>query len=445
MRPPKTLLGLLLFLVVLPGQTGAEDGPLTIRAPLLERLTEEARTNHPGLEAARLRSVAARSNTGSIRLWGDPMLQIGGSQTSSEGPNLEMEGDLQVMVQQPLPLFGKATAARREAVAGEAVAEASTALRFQLLRRAIVQAVQQLALDDATLHIGAEDLELFGRMERLARERQKAGLDSGLELIRVENEQDKRRQQQVTDQLRRDFDRVSLNRLLGRPIAQPFPEVQLPEIAPGFPMSEELLRLGTRFEPRLQVMRKEIAMADAGAEVTRRGRHPDVSLGLATRQWSGSGELRMGMVFASLNLPWFNRGKYRADIDRDRAKADSLRAEAVDYELDVRQELFRVWTRIDAARREADLYQSTVIPRSRLAVDTALAAWGAGRAMYLEVHEARRMLVEARLMHARAVVEQHQMIADLITCCGLADLDSLLMIPTAPDPVDARGSSSSNP
>lgn len=409
----------------------ARGEPVSIDAALLNRLTDEASTRHPGLDAARLRERAAGKNAEAVRLWPDPMLRLGGSRAGEMGPDLEMEGDLQVMVQQTLPLFGKATAERQEANAGAAVSGAATQLRFQLLRRSVVQAVQQLALDDATLRIGREDLDLQDRMTGLARERQRAGLDSGLELLRLESEREKRQQQQTTDQLQRDFDRASLNRLLGRPLEQDFPEVALPSAAPAIPLTEELFRLAVRFEPRLQMMRREIEMADAGAEVTRRTRYPEVSVGAETRQWSGTGGLREGMLFASFNVPWFNRGKYRADLDRDRARADAARAEAEDYERDVRQEIFRVWTRVDAARREAELYQDRIIPRARLAVDTAIAAWTAGRAMYLDVHEARRMLVEARLMHARAVIEQHRMIAEMVTCCGVADLDALIMLPAA--------------
>jgi outer membrane protein TolC len=134
------------------------------------------------------------------------------------------------------------------------------------------------------------------------------------------------------------------------------------------------------------------------------------------------------MVGVGLSIPWFNRNRYRADIDRDRARASAARADADDYERDVRRDLFRVWTRIDAARREAMLYRDDILPRSELAVRTALAGWAAGRTMHLEVHEAHRMLVEARLMSSRALAEQHQMIAELVTCCGVAELDSLLML-----------------
>jgi cobalt-zinc-cadmium efflux system outer membrane protein len=323
---------------------------------------------------------------------------------------------------------------RREAESSAALAGAESGYRFQILRRGIVQAALQLALADELLRVGGDDLALLDRMLAFARERQRAGLDSNLELLRLENERARRAQQVQTDRRQRDFERATLNRLLNRPPDGAWPEFDLPPVAPEIPLTETLFTLAAKFEPRLQAMRQDIAMAEAGVEVTRRSRLPDVTLGVEGRQWSGSGGFREGMFTVGLNLPWVNRSKYRADLDRDRHRAEAARAEADDYALDVRRELFRVWTRIDAARRETLLYRDEILPRSELAVSTALAAWSTGRGMYLEVMDARRMLVEARVMRARALAEQHQMIAELVTCCGVAELDSILMLETPPDP-----------
>jgi len=296
-----------------------------------------------------------------------------------------------------------------------------------------VQAVHRMALADELLRIGGEDVALLERMAGFARERQRAGLESALDLLRIENEREKRAQPLETDRRQRAFEQATLNRLLGRPLDSAWPEFEQPALGPEIPLSERLFDLGTRYEPRLQMLRQETAMAEAGAEVTRRQRYPEVMLGVEGRQWSGSGDFREGMFTVGVNLPWFNRGKYRADLDRDRARAEAVRAEAQDYELDVRQELFRVWTRIDAARREALLYRDSILPRSQLAMETALSGWSVGRGMFLDVMEARRMVTEARVMHARALNEQHQMIIELVTCCGVGELDSLeMLLPEGP-------------
>jgi len=417
---------LLLFATTSRGQSTANAIPITPQ--FLANLVAEAQTNHPGLRATAARLTAAERSSAAVRTWEDPMVRFGGVVTSSSGPNLEMEGDLVYEVQQKIPIFRKALVQRQQAEAATAVASAQNDYRFQILRRAISQAAGQLALMDETLAIDTEDLAQLDRMTASARERQRAGIDTTLDLLRLENERDKRQQQRVTDQLQRDFARVSLNRLLARPLESPWPTLLLPAPAPDIPFTERMVALGTRYEPQLLVMKKEIAMAEAGIEIARRSRLPDVTVGIEGRQWSGSGDFQEGMFTVGLNLPWFNRSRYRADLDSARARALSARAEADNYELDVRQELFRVWTRIDAARREAALYQDNIIPRAQLATATAFAAWTSGRGMFLDMLETRRMLLDARLMRARAINEQHQMITELITCCGLGELDSLDML-----------------
>jgi cobalt-zinc-cadmium efflux system outer membrane protein len=411
----------------------APDSAIPITPEFLANLVTEAQSRHPGIKAATARQTASERAVDGVRTWEDPMVRFGGVVTSPMGPNLEMEGDLFYEAQQRLPLFGKAQAMRREAEAGAGVSAAEAIYRQQILRRAVAQAAGQLALADESLTIGTNDLALLQQMAAFARERQRAGLDSGLDLLRIENEHAKREQQLITDRQQRDFAQVSLNRLLARPKDSPWPTLVLPALAPEIRLTEKLFSMGLQFEPRLQVMRQEIAMADAGIEVARRARRPDVNVGIEGRQWSGSGDFREGMFTVGLNLPWFNRSKYRADLDRNRARSEAVRADVEDYELDVRQELFRVWSRIDASRREALLYQDSILPRSELAVSTALAAWTASRGMFLDVLEARRMLIEARLMRARAINEQFQMITELITCCGIAELDSLEML-TGPTP-----------
>ncbi len=410
----------------------ADPGGVPIEAGFLDALLEEARTNHPGLRAAARREHAARRTVDGVRLWEDPMVRVGKSVANTPGPDLEMEGDVSFEVQQMLPLFGKATAMKREAEAGVGVATAEAEMRFQFVRRDVVQAAYRLALADATRVIGADDVAALQRMTEFARERQGAGIDTTLDLLRLENERARREQQQVTDMRRREFEAATLSRLIGRPLTNDWPVLALPEVAPEVPLSDQLYGMSVRYEPRLKAMRKELEMAEAGVEVTRRSARPNVTAGIEARQWSGSGGIREGMVTVGLTVPWFNRGKYRADVDRDRARADAIRADAADYEFDVRREVFRVWTAVDAMRREAVLYRDTILPRSRLALDTAMAAWGTGRGMFLDVMDARRMWIEARLMLARAVTEQHVMIAELVTCCGVGELDSLSMLGIPP-------------
>jgi outer membrane protein TolC len=185
------------------------------------------------------------------------------------------------------------------------------------------------------------------------------------------------------------------------------------------------------FEPKLHVMRQEVHQAEASVAATRKSRLPDVSAGIEGRHYSGDGGFREGMFTVSLSLPWFNRGKYRSDVARDEARLKAVELDAADYRLSVSEELHQLTVSIDAARREALLYRDEILPRSQQALESAHANWAANRGMFNDVMETRRMLLEAQLMYARAVSEQHQLLADLVLLCGVGDLTALQVIAAA--------------
>ncbi len=69
------------------------------------------------------------------------------------------------------------------------------------------------------------------------------------------------------------------------------------------------------------------------------------------------------------------------------------------------------------------------------ALESGQADWTTGRGSFQEVIEARRMLIEARLTQTRAVAEQYQMLAELVLCCGLGDMEALQMVEASgPEP-----------
>jgi hypothetical protein len=53
--------------------------------------------------------------------------------------------------------------------------------------------------------------------------------------------------------------------------------------------------------------------------------------------------------------------------------------------------------------------------------------------MFRDLLDARRMLLDGRLMYVRAVSEQYQVLSDLVLCCGLGDLEALQMIGVTPE------------
>ena len=138
------------------------------------------------------------------------------------------------------------------------------------------------------------------------------------------------------------------------------------------------------------------------------------------------------MFTLSLNLPLGNAEKYRNDLRRDQAKLKSAELDAADFELSLRHEINQLAVQIDAARREALLYRDEVIPRARQALESAHAAWTAGRGPFRDLLDARRLVLEGETMEARAIAGQYSLMAELVLHCGLTVFDSFETVPAKP-------------
>ena len=435
----KTLVTLLLASAGAMAQTPTGSLPTPAPATNVIRLTpayinelaEEMRGKSPALQAAWARTNAAAANVGTVRTWDDPMAHLGGM--AARDDMRESEGDLMYGVDQKLPLFGKPDLARRVARAELSTETANAEYQFQVLRRELAKAMFRTALVDEVVVIGQQDLAWLETTTQTMEGKFRASEATLVEVLQLQNERAKQATQLETERDRLSHERVSLNRMLNRGLLSPWPTLELPALAGSVYYNQKLVDFAIKYEPKIEMLRRQIKQAEATVASTRRQRLPDISAGLEARNYTGDGSFRQGILLFSMNVPWVNAGKYRSEVRRDEAKLKAAELDLVDYELSVREEVHQLTVKIDAARREAVLYRDQIIPRSQSALESARSGWEANRSTFRDVLDARRMLLEGRLMHARAVAEQYQMLSELVLCCGLGDMEALQMIGAQPE------------
>jgi len=280
--------------------------------------------------------------------------------------------------------------------------------------------------------LGEQDQGWLEAIASASQRKYAAGQANLVEVSLAENERAKRGTQLVTDRANLEHERVALNRMLARDLHAGWPVLVLPAPANEIVYNERLVALALRYEPKMKVLREEIARGEAAAEVTRRQRFPDLSVGLEGRNYSGDGSFRQGAVVLNMGLPWLNANKYRSDIKREEARVKASELDLRDYELAVREDVHHLAVEIDAARREALVYRDEIIPRSEVALESARAGWETGRNSFRDLLDARRMWLEGKLMYARAVAQQYETMSELVLCCGLGDLGALQMLGALP-------------
>lgn len=395
----------------------------------LETLFRSVRTNNTALRAAEARYQQARSGIAAVRDWEDPTVSFSGVFAGPKRGGLSQEGDLVYAVEQKLPLWDRPRLSRAIALAETSTQGATVAHREQILRAELTKALLRVALAGRNLHYLTNDLAWLDTHILLQEERFRALGDAHTDLLALQNERSKRRDGLASERNRLRTEEVSLNRLLNWDLALTWPAMMLPRLMPLVTNSPALTSYAVTNEARAKTLRQEIAQARAVIRLTETDRLPTVSLGAGARQFSGDAGIREGMVSVSLNLPWLNAPKYRADVARDTAKLRVAEADLADYELAVREEVVRLTLAAEAASRSAAIYRDEIGQRLQQALASHLTMWATRQGQLRDVLDTRRAALEAQFMTERGTAEQHLALADLAALCGLPDhfqLDRLL-------------------
>ncbi len=394
---------------------------LAVSPTVLLGLFEEARTNNSSLRVTEARVIAGQLDTETVRSWDDPKFSFGTVLSGPRRGRIEEDGDLVYGVEQKLPLWNRPRLNRDILVAGTQTQATETALRETQLRRDLTKTLLSLALIHRRNVFLTNDVAWLDTLIGLGEEKFRAGIGSHADLLLMQNEKSKLTDALRTEQNRLRTGQATLNRMLGRDLQAPWPRIELPRLLPPITYSPALASYAAANETRLKVMRQEKAKAEAVTRLTETMRRPDISLGIQGRQYSGDAGFREGMFTVSLNLPWWNAPKYRADLKRDEAKVRIVEAELADHELSVREEILRLTLATDAAYREAVLYRDEILQRVQQAMASHQLMWEGNRGPLRDILDGRRAYLEAQLVQDRAIVEEHQALVELAALCDLPD------------------------
>jgi cobalt-zinc-cadmium efflux system outer membrane protein len=209
-------------------------------------------------------------------------------------------------------------------------------------------------------------------------------------------------------------DLAALNALLNRapdgPLAVPG------ALAVGRPLvgdDAQILAMAAESNPELKAESREIAGRHVAIERAKQEYLPDVGINVTT-DLAGVAQTVLGSVSAPVL-------RYQAiDAELNQAKAnlraaDAKRRQAVH---DLASEVSADLAAVRDAERQADLYEKTVLPRAREAVNAVQNAYGNGHATLLELLDAQRSLIALRQMIAELRTEREKRVANLEAAAG---------------------------
>jgi len=416
------------------GDIASAPDKVEITPEFVDRLVAEAKGQNPALQAAGARVDAANAAAAGVRTWEDPIATFGLWAPTSRGMPASQEGNLIYGIDQKLPLYGKPDLLRKVAEADASRDQLAADFETQKMRRDLLVALNDLALAGTEADFAEQDLAWLDATLDAVDQRYRVGQSTQVDWLRIQTARAMAVDELKTKEQERDHSALVLNRLLNRELHSGWPKLAIPSLQPPIYYTEALVASALAAEPELRVMRQESASAQASADLTRRMRLPDVSVGVQARQYSGDGGLREGTATVSFSVPWLNKSRYDDDWRRDQQRKRASEYAASDFALTIREELHHRIFELDAARRRAVLYREQLLPLAEQTVASAQAAWAHNLGPFQDILDSHRMLLADQLAQAHALADQATILAEISFLTGSNDVAGLIALAGNPPP-----------
>ena len=367
--------------------------------------------NNPGLKAAHQKHQAALEKIPQARALPDPKLMathfVEDIQTRT-GPQQN-----QVFLSQTVPWFGKlrlrGAVASKEA---EAIEHAYEAQVLMLARDIGVAYYDYAYLGEAT-RITSEVLELLTRLEETVREKVRGGGDLA-PLLRLEVELAKTRDALQGLEKQRASQSADLHALLGLRGADLADWPGLAGLKHGRQKRSGLVQQLLAENPELKALQSRIEKAAEAVALAKKSPLPDPTIGAGVFDTgaalnpatTGSGDDPWAIQI-SFSIP-LGMKKYKAQRREAEANYEAAKQILTDRENGLLAQLERTLRDLNEVEDRIALYDETLLPKARQAVEVTESSYKADRSSILDLIDSERTLLEIERTYQRAVADHHK-------------------------------------
>ena len=386
----------------------------------LNEIVREVLTNNPSLQAATANWQAMKERIPQARAWADP--RAGFDQRVARFVSVPPNAfsDQKLMVEQTLPVAGK------NRLQGDAAA-AEAASAFEELRRKQLDVVAKaraacyrLANAYKQLELNRKNSDLLKQFAEISRAKMASGGKSQGDALSAETELAKLDEAQFDFEREISEARTALNVLLNRPPESPLARpVDFAFQPVGLSLANlEALALANR--PELAIAGREVEAAQARLKAARKGWIPEPSLRVEGDRYNGAGQV-VSEVDAgfSIDLPWFNRGKYRAAINENQRLLEAAQHEMEAARNETLGLVVDRYRELETFHHHTELYQSKLLPLARETVSAQRASYESDKAGFLEILTAQQSAQEVESMYWDHLMHYQVAVADLEALIGV--------------------------
>jgi outer membrane protein, heavy metal efflux system len=397
------------------GPRQLSEGParalIEASAPAFAGTLREVLARNPELARLRAEALAAEAAVDGAASWPDPMASLTAFALTPETRVGAQRWS--VSVQQRFPWFGKLAERERQAAARAVAASLAVEARaLELVTEARVL-LWELAFLDAQQAILGDDRQTLARYEELARARYASGVGLQQAVVKLQAEITRLDERLVELAARRDSLRARLGALRGGAgdEAVPLAGLELPAPLPQ-PALGELTAAAFAARPEVARTRALVDAAEAAVELAKKEYRPDWSVGLAYTAVSGrddaagrlnppegNGDDILG-VSVSVPLPVWRR-RIESGVETAAAQRAATEEGLEVLEVAFEAALGDLLARLDGASRQLELIEGLLIVQAEESLRSAEVAYAAGSVGALDLLDAERTLLTARISAAR--------------------------------------------
>jgi outer membrane protein TolC len=407
----------------MPGFTRVPPSGEPAATPLAALIDEATRAN-PEVRAARREAEAAEQRIAPAGALNDPMLEVGVLNLPIDTFSFRQDDMTMKMIGlgQRLPYPGKRRL--REEVAEED-AEATRHRTQDTLNRAVRNvrvAYYDLALNATATRLTLRNRDTLEQLLRIARAKYEVGQSNQADVLKGELQLSRMSDELIRLGRERQDAAGELDAALGRPPGQrtivPEPLALARVAVPSAPAVGEALAA----QPQLLGLQSRIARSQKILDLAAKEYYPDFDLrfayGQRDRAQDGMSRPDMILFTVGINLPVWRSTKLAPLV----AEAEAMRGQALDsYEARRNEILMQLHHQAAAAEQglaSARLYETTILPQARLAVDASLAAYRVDRLDFLNVLDSQITVFNAEIAHATAVAGYNKALAEIDLLTG---------------------------
>ena len=327
-------------------------------------------------------------------------------------------------IMQTFPWFGeieaRSDAATAKAKASQQGYESAKLKLFQQVK----DAYYEFSYLATAIETAKENLELLKHFEEVARAKYRTSEATHPDVIRAQIELAKL--EDILNSLKKFKEPTvaRLNSILNRQAGEDldWPQKKIPikvEL-----VRDDIITKIIRMNPELSEMDWQTQAARAEVELSKKKFYPDIGVGVdwiqtgdaRTSGVSGSGQDAVALMF-SINIPLWH-DSYKASERQARANVRRYQQKKIDLRNKKIFQALQIIYDIEDSKRKMDLYGNTLVSKAQELIQSSESAYRAGTIDFLSLIDAQRMLLKYQLDYERAIIDNHQSIAELESLTG---------------------------